>query len=211
MSTSISAIAKILLPVAKALWPKLRRVYRERQAGRMPVSGTDDLLESVMEETLKRLIGGKIDDAWWRNILDNIGHQYIAPDFLRINTIHEWLSNPQVQTYIKSLARKHIMGAKDYDQDVLSSLRQSYADKTGEDERLAEGPIEIIVAIIAAGYFDTFSPQIDPIAGMTQDHAQESRKSFQKLEDGFGSIDRRLKDLGPDHYAVETHNKLAQN
>jgi tetratricopeptide (TPR) repeat protein len=210
MPESISAIAKVLLPVVKALWPKLRRVYRERQAGRMPVGRADDLLEKGMEGTLKRLIGGKIDDAWWRNILDNIGHQYIAPDFLRIHAIHEWLSDLQVQTYFKSLAREHIMGADDYDQDALASLRQTYGDRTGENERFADGPIEIIVAIIAAGYFGIISPQIEPIAGMIQDHARESRKGFQKLDEGLGSVSSKLENLGPDHYVVETHNKVAQ-
>lgn len=210
MSESISAILKVFLPVAKALWPKLRSVYRERQAGNMPLGGTDDLLEKGMEGTLKRLIGGKIDDAWWHNILDNIGHQYIRPDFLCIHAIREWLSDPQVQTYLKSLAREHIMGADDYAQDALAFLRQTYADRTGEDEKFADGPIEIIVAVIAAGYFGIISPQIEPIAGMIQDHARESRKRFKKLDEGLGSVSSKLANLGPDHSVVKTQNKVAR-
>ena len=95
MAENISAIAKVLLPVAKVLSSKVRRVYKERQAGKMPVGGTDDLLEKGMEETLRRLVGGKIDDAWWRKTLDKIGYKYIAPDLLHIHAIREWLSAPK--------------------------------------------------------------------------------------------------------------------
>lgn len=210
MPESISMIAKVLLPVAKALSPKLRRVYRERQAGRMPVGGTDDLLEKGMEETLKRLVGGKIDDAWWRKTLDKIGHKYIAPDLLRIHAIREWLSAPQVQADFKSLARERIMGSDDDDQNVLTRLRQTYAEFTGEHERLAEGPIDVIVAIIAAGYFGSIRPEIEPVVGMIQDHAREANKAFQKFDESLESIDNRFKYLGPDHYAVQAHNNIAQ-
>ena len=102
------------------------------------------------------------------------------------------------------------MGKDEYDQDALKRLRQTYADKTGEAERLADGPLDVIVAIIAAGYFGSISPQIEPIVGMIQDHARESSKGFQKLDENLGSIASRLKILGPDNYAVEAHNKFAQ-
>lgn len=210
MSESISAIAKVLLPVAKALSPKVRRVYRERQAGRMPVGGADDLLKKGMEETLNRLIGDKIDDTWWREILGIIGHKFISPEFLRIHAVREWLSVYQVQTDFKSLAREHIMGKDDYEQGTLKRLRQTYADKTGEDERLADGPVEVIVAIIAAGYFGSISPEIEAVVGMIQDHSRESNKAFQKFDENLGSIDSRLKDLGSDHYVVQAHNNIAQ-
>ena len=210
MPESISAIAKVLLSVPKALWPKLRRVYKERQAGKMPVGGTDDLLEKGMEETLDQLVNGKTDDAWWEKTLDTIGHKLISPEFLRIHAVREWLSAHQVQTDFKSLAREHIMGKDNYEQATLKRLRQTYADKTGEDERLADGPVEVIVAIIAAGYFGSISSEIEPVVGMIQDHARESNKAFQKFEESLGSIDNRLKDLGPDHYAAEAHNNIAQ-
>ena len=44
------------------------------------------------------------------------------------------------------------MAAEDDDQEVLGRLRRAYADGTGEHERLAEGPILVTLAILAAGY-----------------------------------------------------------
>jgi hypothetical protein len=157
-----------------------------------------------------RLVNGKTDDAWWEKTLDTIGYKLISPEFLRIHAVREWLSAHQVQTDFKSLAREHIMGKDNYEQATLKRLRQTYADKTGEDERLADGPVEVIVAIIAAGYFGSISSEIEPVVGMIQDHARESNKAFQKFEESLGSIDNRLKDLGPDHYAAEAHNNIAQ-
>jgi len=163
MPEKISAMAKILLPVAKALSTKVRRVYKERQAGKMPVGKADDLLEKGMEETLNRLVNGKTDDAWWKKTLKDIGHKFISPEFLRIHAIREWLSANQVQIDFKSLARKYIMGKDEYEQNTLKRLRQTYADKTGEDPRLADRPVEVIVGIIAAGYFGSISPEIEPV------------------------------------------------
>jgi len=210
MTESISAIAKTLLPVVKVLSPKLRRLYQERKAASMPIGDTSDLLEKGMDKTLDRLTGGKDIDEWWKRLLDKIGHEYISPEFLRIQAVKEWLSNPQVQKDIKLLAREQIMGKKDHDQYTFHRLRKTYADKTGEDERLANGPIDVIVAIIAAGYFGSLDPETEPLAGMVQDHDRESKKAHQELRDGQKLIEKEIKKLGPDRYVVESHNRLAQ-
>lgn len=210
MTESISAIAKTLLPVVKALSPKLRQLYKERKAARMPIGEASDLLEKGMDETLDRLTGGKAIGEWWKGLLNKIGHEYISPKFLRIEAISEWLSDSKVQTDFKSLAREHIMGQEDHDQDTYQRLRQTYSAKTGEDERLANGPIGVIVAIIAAGYFGSISPEIEPVAGMMQDHDRESKNAFQKMRRDLRSIGKGIERLGPDPYTVEAHNKSAQ-
>jgi len=60
---SLSAVAKPLVSVAQAAVPYLRRMYRERQAGRMPFSAGTDLLEQSIDATFDRLRGGSIDDT----------------------------------------------------------------------------------------------------------------------------------------------------
>ena len=119
MTESISAIAKTLLPFVKVLSPKLRRLYQERKSASMPIGDTSNLLEKGIDNTLDRLTGGKDFDAWWKRLLDKIGHEYISPEFLRIQAVREWLSNPQVQKDIKLLAREQIMGKRDHDQDTF--------------------------------------------------------------------------------------------
>jgi len=210
MTLSISATANTLLPVVKAISPKLRRLYQERKAGSMPIGSTTDLLEEGMDKTLDRLTGGKNIDKWWKRFLNKIGHDYISPEFLRIQAVKDWLSFPQVQKDIKVLAREQIMGGEDYDQDIFQRLRKTYADKTGEDERLANGPIDVIVAIIAAGYFGILSPETTQLAGMVQDHDKESKKAHQELRNGQVSIAQELRKLGADRYVVEAHTRLCK-
>lgn len=64
---------------------------------------------------------------------------------------------------------------------------------TGEDERLADGPITVVISILVAGYLGSIAPQFQPIAGMIQASAQENREQF-------GDVHRRFDELGPDHY-----------
>jgi len=210
MVESTSAIAKTLLPVVKALSPKLRRLNKERKAARMPIGNGSNLLEKGMDETLDRLTGGKDFEEWWKRLLNKIGHEYISPRFLHIQAISEWLSNSQVQTDFKSLARKHIMGQNDHDQYTYQRLRHTYSAKTGEDERLAIGPIEVIVAIIVAGYFGSIGPEIEPVAGMIQAHDRESKRDRQELHGGIRVIEKKIENLGPDYHTTKVHNEIAQ-
>ena len=95
------------------------------------------------------------------------------------------------------------MGTDTDNQEAWTHLRCAYVARTGEDERLADGPIEAVIAILAAGYLGSIAPQLQPIAGMIQASTQENREQF-------GTIHRRLEELGPDLYVVEAHNERAE-
>jgi tetratricopeptide (TPR) repeat protein len=208
---SLSAAAGLLLPIAQAILPPLRRVHRERQAGRMPFGGDYNLLERGLDETLGRLRGGNVDDTWWQNLLDRIGQQFIAPDFLRMPALQEWLADERVQQDVKALVRGRIMGGDPDDPEALARLRQAYAGSTGEDERRANGPIEVVLAILVAGYLASIDPKHRALAGLVQTHAQEDRAGFQRMGERFDIVDCRLDEIGPDHYVVETHSERAEH
>jgi hypothetical protein len=212
MIETLAAVAEPLISVGQVVWPEVRRVYRERQAGQMPFAGGIDLLERGLDETLGRLRGGNVDNlnTWWQNLLDRIGHQFIAPDFLHKPALQEWLANEQVQTDFKALARDRIMGAGIDTPEARVRLQQAYSNSTGEDERLAHGPINVVLAILAAGYLSSVDPTLQPIAGMIQASARENRERFQREEEQFGDVHRRLEELGPDHYVVQAHSEQAE-
>jgi hypothetical protein len=209
MIETLAAVAEPLISIGQAVWPEVRRVYRERQAGQMPFAGGIDLLERGLDETLGRLRGGNVANinTWWQNLLDRIGHQFVAPDFLCKPTLQEWLANEQVQTDFKALARDRIMGAGIDTPEARVRLQQAYANSTGEDERRAHGPIDVVLAILAAGYLSSIDPTLQPIAGMIQASARENRE---RLEEQFGGVHRRLEVLGPDHYVVQAHSEQAE-
>jgi hypothetical protein len=206
----LSAIARPLISVAQAVWPHLRRVSRERQAGQMPFGSGTDLLEHGLDQTLNRLRGGNVDDTWWHTLLNRIGHQAVAPYFLCMPALQEWLADEQVQSDMKALARVRIMGAETNDAETQTRLQHGYAAMTGEDERLADGPIEIVLAILAAGYLGSIGTQLEPLAGMTQAIAQENREAFRRVDEQFGIVHRRLEEFGPVHYVVEAHSERAE-
>jgi hypothetical protein len=211
MMDSLSAAAGLLLPIAQAVFPPLRRVHRKRQAGRMPFGVDYDLLERGLDETLDRLRGGDVDDTWWQNLLDRIGQRFIAPDFLRMPALQEWLADERVQQDVKALARGRIMGSDTDDPGALARLRQAYAESTGEAEQRADGPIEVVLAILAAGYLASIDPKHRALAGLIQTHAQEDRAGFQRMGERFDTVNRRLDEIGPDHYVVETHSERAEH
>jgi len=203
MMDTLSAAAEILRPVVQAVSRHVRRIYQERQAGQMPFSGGNDLLERGLDETLGRLRGGNIDGAWWRNLLAGIGQQFVAPDFLRKPALQEWLDDEQVQTDVKALARARILGAMADDAETCLRLRRAYSQSTGEDERLAEGPIEVVLAILTAGYLGNLASSLDLIAGMIQGSTRESREALDDVQRMIGS-------LGPDTHVVQAHSEMAK-
>jgi hypothetical protein len=203
MMNPLSTIVSPLASVARALWPYVRRVYQERQAAQMPFSVDTDVLEHGVDATLDRLCGGNIDDTWWHNLLNRIGHPFVAPDFLRMPALQEWLADGQVQSDVKALARQRILGADEDDPAAQTRLRRAYAAVTGEDERLADGPIAVVLAILAAGYVGSIAPQLQPIAGMIQASTQQHREQF-------STIQRILNERGPDHHVVAAHCEHAE-
>ena len=168
---TLSALASLLRPVAQAAFKYAAkyasRLYAERKAGREPINSL--LMESTLDQTLDRLRGGKIDDSWWRKILDQLGHQYIVPDFLNSPVLQGWLTDPQVADDLKVLAKALIMGGAGSDTEIHTRLVQSYTSQTGEVGHLADESIDITVAILVAGYIASIPADQRALAGMLQE------------------------------------------
>lgn len=211
MAESLSLLAKPLISVAQAVWRPVRRAYRERQAGQMPFGSGNDLLEQGLDETLDRLRGGTVDATWWQNLLNCIRHQFVAPDFLRKPALQEWLAEEEVQRDVKALARARVMGVDTDDPEAWMLLRRAYALRTEEHERLADGPIAVVLAILAAGYLASIDLSLQPIAGMIQASARESRDQFERMEEQLSALHRGVEDLGPNAYVVQLLSERAKH
>ena len=132
----------------------------------MPVSS--NLMESNLDLTLDRLRGGSIDDSWWRNVLDRMGHEYVTPDFLKTPALQEWLAQARVAEDLKALASAVIMGEDASDPEIREHLADTYSDLTGEARQFAKGPIDVAVGILVAGYFASIPVDQIAMAGMIQ-------------------------------------------
>jgi len=129
---------------------EIRRLYRERQAGN-ELRQPETVLDTELKKTIRRLRMKPIEEVWWKNILNSIGNQYIAPDFLKKPSIQEWLSDTQNESDLFFLAKDIVMGGEVYLPDCKDRLALSYSDYTGEDRNFSTSIISAVSSILAAG------------------------------------------------------------
>ena len=173
LNPPLSSLALLLRPVIQAVTSRMTRLRAERMAGRNPTSLSSNLLKNILNETLDRLRGGNIEDSWWSNLLNNLEQEYIAPEFLKKLALQEWLAEDQVSGDLKTLASARIMGITHDEVETRSRLAKSYAEQTGETLRLADVPIDVVVAVLVAGYIASIPSDQRPIAGMVQEVSRQ--------------------------------------
>ena len=179
----LSSFAFLLRPVVQTVTSRITRLRAERQTGRKPTGLPSNLLKNILNETLDRLRGGNIEDPWWRNILDRIGQEYIAPEFLKKPALQEWLAEEQVANDLKTLASTRIMGITHDEEETRSRLAQSFSQRTGEVLRLADGPIDVVVAILIAGHIASIGSDLLPMASMVQEVSKHVSEVSEQLHE----------------------------
>lgn len=212
---SLSGSAAVLRPIARAALAYASRLRAERAAGQSSVRS--QLLEGNLNETLARLQGGRIEYSWWSNVLARIGQEYIAPDFLRKPSLQEWLGDEDIAEHLKAFATDIIMAGTGLDAERRIRLTESYSNHTGEASQLAEGPIEVVIAILVAGYIASIPKDQRPIAGMFQELYGHFNQRFDDLEDNRlsdleESVTRRfpiIQEFLTDHAEQELSNILS--
>ena len=123
-------------------------------------------MDEPLNETLNRIRGGNIDSPWWRNLLDRFSQQYISPDFLEKPSLQEWLKDDTVTNDLKTIATWRITGTDRDEAELRDRLAQSYSHRTGEALHLAVGPIDVVVAILVAGYIEEIPRDLRALAGI---------------------------------------------
>ena len=182
---SLSALASLLRPVVAKVFSYRRHLSAERQAGQVPLTEPSSIMDESLNETLDRIRGGGIDSGWWKSLLDRIGQQYIVPDFLIKPALLEWLHDDSVANDLKTIAAWRIMETAEDEAALRDRLAQSYSDRTGEALYLAAGPIDVVVAILVAGYIVAIPPDQRATAGMMQ-------AGFSRLGDRLDHLSRTI-------------------
>ena len=173
-----------MAPVLKALVPAVlrqaSRLHAERKAKKTTVNA--DLMESNLERTLSRLRGGKIEDSWWRSVLNRIGQEYIAPDFLRKPSLQKWLAVQRVSGDLKKLAKEILVSGNSKDTETLAGLSKSCARETNEDDRSATVVVQTVIAILVAGYIASIPTEQQPVLGVLQEMSNRMEERFDNIE-----------------------------
>ena len=165
---SLPASASLLRPLVTSVFRNARHLHAERQAGQVPSTQPSPIMDDLLTETLDRIRGGNINSSWWQSLLAQFGQQYIAPDFLRKPALREWLAEEQVANDLKAIATWRIVGTAQDEAAHRDRLAQSYSNRTGEALYLAAGPIDVVVAILVAGYLGSVPPEQRAITGILQ-------------------------------------------
>ena len=181
----LSALAALLKPFVKVVVPRARQLHAERQAAQVPFQRPPDFMDHSLNNTLNRLRGGNIDDNWWSKLLSQVGQQYIAPDFLNTPALQEWLAEENVADDLKALATAQIMTSTSNDAVIRARLAQSYSYRTGETHQLANGPIDVAVAILVTGYIAAIPSDQRPVFGLLQEVSGHIDERFDHLQENL--------------------------
>ena len=182
LDKSLSALAGPFKPFVDTAFSHAGRLDAERQAGQVPFQNQPNLMDDILNKTLDRLRGGTIDDPWWSNLLNRLGQRYIAPEFLNQLALQEWLADEHVADDLKALATALIVNRTGNDPGIRSRVAESYSNRTGEDPQLANRPIDVVVAVLAAGYIASVSPDQRAVVGFMQNISRHSDERFNDLK-----------------------------
>ena len=175
------------LPLLRSFVPRVlsqvSRLRAERQAAVLPVIQSTDLVTQALDETLKRLRGGSIEDTWWHNILNRLGQKYISPDFLRTPALQTWLAGEQVAIDFKTLATTRLVSADEDDAETRTRLIASYSELTGEVNQSAAGPIDVVLAVLVASYIASIPSDQRASVGITQAGFKHVDARLDRLEE----------------------------
>ena len=169
MGASVTATAKVLVPIAKAVSSRIAQLRAERSAAHEPYQIRTDLVDQQLQVTLDRLRGGSVDLPWWRYLLSEIEQEYVAPKFFDTLSVQSWLGEKDVQEGLFSLTRACLMDQLlDGEAETRNLLSAIYSQHTGEPESSADVPITIVVAVLTAGYIASIPKSQRSLAGLVQ-------------------------------------------
>ena len=191
----ITAISATLKALARVMGPEIRKLRAERRAAQAPISvrPENDSLDKQLEDALARL--GSIDEnqEFWQKLLAEIGAAYTRPVYFEFSQIRNWLSDDQVKSDLKSLARERFIG-KNTDNDTLNRIREKYTDMTGVGADGATYAIPVVLAVLHASVRATLSPSANTITDIMRDAHTDT---VEKISEHSQEIKDELRRLSP--------------
>ena len=192
----LSSVAKALRPIGEAALRGAVRLHAERKAVTDPTSSSTTLLEDSLNETFSRLRGGQVDDRWWRQLFNVIGQNYVAPDWLKEPVVQEWLTSDQVRADVIAIAKAKIVDSPlEGEASIRERLSEGYSGDSGGATEWANDAIDVIVAVLAAGYIATIPREQRALAGLVQELHREVSRGRQFDEARALTRDRIVEDV----------------
>lgn len=175
---SIGALVRPLL----ALVPHLKRLHAEKSAGEnpFPALSKEDKLDELLDGALGRLGSIEQNEAFWQRLLASAQAKYTKPDLFNRPSIREWLSDPQVRTDIKDIARAHSLRTE-FDPKLTDRALDALEKHTLEARKLCSNIVDITVAVLNASVAAAMTPGEAVIEGRVRDVSQQVSKLDEKI------------------------------
>ena len=157
---------KLLQPLVSAVGGRVARLKAERAA--LAGAEAPQLLRDSLQATLRRLRGGRIEDSWWQQLVDDLEHKSIAPDWLRAEAVRAWLGEHEVADALLELAANDLGSVGVSGEDARGQAEASYSAYTGEDRAAARSAVETVVSVLIAGYIASIPKDQRPVVGLLQ-------------------------------------------
>ena len=121
--------------------------------------------------------------------LNALEHDYVAPHMFGKPDVQRWLQQSSVGDGFIALAKASVMNqTADEDSAIREQLAGSYADQTGESVRLAEGPIDVVVACLTAGFLASMPKEQRELAGMLQTVGSGVADIQERLDESLAAV-----------------------
>ena len=199
----ITPISAALKALARMVWPEMRKLHAERREAQAPspIRPENDSLDKQLEDALVRL--GSIDDnqEFWQRLLVEIGASYTRPVYFEFPQIRKWLSDEQVKSDLKSLARERFIDKKTGN-DTLNRIREKYTEITGVGDYGATYAIPIVLAVLHASVRATLSPSANILADLVKDAHADTVEKLGEQPQAIESVERQLQRLSPQDDAL---------
>ena len=96
-----------------------------------------DITNNIIDEAIVRL--GAIDQEhpWWKSALNYLGRAAIRPEWFKKPYVQKWLSQTDVQRFLKQLVRVSVMGGN-IAHDTYEKLIATYIENSLQNCQCAE-------------------------------------------------------------------------
>ena len=194
----VSSISAALKALARMMGPEIQKLRAERRAAQapIPVYPENDSLDKQLEDALARL--GSIDDdqEFWKWLLTETSATYTRPVYFEFSQIQKWLSDDQVKSDLKNLARERFIG-KSTDNDTLNRIREKYTGVTGVGDYGATYATAVVLAVLHASVRATLSPSGNIIADLVKDTHTDTVGKIGEQSQKIERVARQLQSLSP--------------
>ncbi len=144
--TIVTGLSAGLSAVSKAV-AYSRKLNEERKAGQNPNGVPEDLADSILDNTLKRLGVISEQDPLWKKLLTASEAAFTRPEMFQKPAVKEWLSISEVSSALKSLAKARIFNSP-VDEGEYQFLLDEFSRVTFDGIQAARSVVETAIAVL---------------------------------------------------------------